>query len=72
MKKKSATYVVVVDGGKANIAEIGERMATLLARDLNDAGLISAEDAVHVSPVRRKGYKRKTPFPKETALPADA
>lgn len=71
MKKNSATYVVVVEGGKPNIAAIGEYIATTMARELNDSGFISATDAVHVSPVRRNGYKRKTPFPKETAVPVE-
>ncbi len=71
MKAKPATFVVVVDGAQTNIAEVGEQIALSLAHDLKVAGFLSEDEAVHVSPVRRRNSRRKTPFPKETVLPSD-
>lgn len=68
MKRKAATYVLVVDGGYPNIQDMTAFIADAVKDKLAAEGYLTNGEGIHVSPVRRPNSKRKTPFDKEVAI----
>lgn len=71
IKYKPATYVVVVEGAQPNTVAVSEVISRAVATELRASGLISDDQTVAVSPVRKANSKRKTAFPKEVVTPAE-